>query len=401
MKICIKTRKNISKIQDPVPQFTWWLGIYFACLVVGALAIGPFGSALRMITFIPILIWVVKKHKIILSKGLVGALPFIFWCAFTILWSIDIGSSINRAISHIMFAAVLMAASGYVYTEKEISYLKKMLVWSSRITAIVTLSMGSYVSGRLWLSGVISEDPNYLCAYFIFGAVYCLSVVLSQCNVKKKCMAIFELLVYIYIIFATGSRGGLFAVSAALIVDLLTYGDEHSLKSAVYKRRLFASLFIIVMVIFVTELLPQNIASRFTLEAIRSSKGTGRFELWQDAFNAYENSNFLRKGVGYGTGTARLITYLFPFHRHNVFHNVFVENLLEIGIIGLCLYCLHIVTFVFMALKHRDSFQFSVIMGLIVMSLSTSIYTFKPYWNIMIFILCCDLKDRKNFNLNK
>ncbi len=69
-------------------------------------------------------------------------------------------------------------------------------------------------------------------------------------------------------------------------------------------------------------------------------------------------------------------------------HNMFIENLIETGLIGLILYSVYIFSFWNSAKKSGDVFAAAVMAGMIVMSLSVSIYAFKPYWNIMIYILC-------------
>ena len=94
--------------------------------------------------------------------------------------------------------------------------------------------------------------------------------------------------------------------------------------------------------LYIISAIDSDTASRYTLEAISESDGTGRYELWADAINAFNCSSFFRKICGYGTGAIRDVTYLFYFHRHNVMHNMFVENLIEIGVIGLLFYLIHI-----------------------------------------------------------
>lgn len=68
-------------------------------------------------------------------------------------------------------------------------------------------------------------------------------------------------------------------------------------------------------------------------------------------------------------------------------HNMFLETLVELGAMGLVFYCFAIGKFVKRASEFRDKFSFAVIVCMVVMSLSTSIYTFKPYFNIMLFIV--------------
>lgn len=385
MKIQL-TDKNIS-------AFTTWLGIYFLCLPLGAMNIGTIGSALRILAFVPVFIWLIKSHKVRLNYIILNSLFFVLICCVSILWSINTEASVSRSISHLTFFLMLMSVSGYFYSENEINFLKNCLVWSSRLTALITLVFGGYLQGRLYLNGIISEDPNYLCAYFIFAVVLDITIMLSAGISKwKKIVSVIELAIYIFIILATGSRGGMFSVAAAAVIILFFYSDKQgAIGLTILKKALICSCIVIALYLALS-FLPDDIVIRFSASAIRESNGTGRYELWRDAISAFKHSPFLRQLAGYGTGTAINITYLFPFHRHNVMHNIFVENLIEIGCIGLFGYVLYIGSFVQCSLKNRDLFSFAVIGGMVVMSFSTSLYTFKPYWNIMLFILCVYLQ---------
>ena len=377
-----------------IGAFTKWLGVYFLCLPLGAMNIGTIGSALRILAFVPVFIWMMNSHKVRLNYIVANSFAFVLICCLSVFWSINSGISISRSISHLTFFLMLMAASGYIYSKEEIKYLKSCLIWSSRATVLITLVFGGFLQGRLYLNGVISEDPNYLCAYFIFAVVLDITVLLSVESTKgKKILSVCELLIYIYIIFATGSRGGLFAVAAASVVVLFFYSEKNGAIGLTLIKKIFICCCIGIALIFVLSFMPDDIALRFTASSIRESNGTGRYDLWEDAINAFKQFSFPRQLVGYGTGSARDITYIFPFRRHNVMHNIFIENLIEIGCIGLLSYIFYIGSFICSSIKKRDLYSFAVICGMVVMSFSTSLYTFKPYWNIMLFILCISLRN--------
>ena len=66
---------------------------------------------------------------------------------------------------------------------------------------------------------------------------------------------------------------------------------------------------------------------------------------------------------------------------------MFIESLLELGVVGLIIYAVAIFSFIKAAWKQKNKFAFAVVMCMFVLSLSTSIYTFKPYFNIMLYII--------------
>ena len=384
---------KIQLIDKNIGTFTKWLGIYFLCLPLGAMNIGSIGSALRILAFVPVLIWFLKSHSINLNYLVKNSLIFVLVCCLSIIWSISTSASISRSVSHLTFLLMLMAVSGYLYTKEEIDYLKRCLIWSSRATAVISLAFGGLFQGRLYLSGVLSEDPNYLCAYFIFAIAIDIITLLSANTKKtKKIVSVFELAIYIYIIFATGSRGGLLAVATASVIVLFFYSEKNGAIGLTLLKKIIICCCIGISLVFVLSYLPENIAMRFTANAIMESNGTGRYDLWEDAINAFKSFTFPRQLVGYGTGSANALTYVFPFRRHNVMHNTFIENLIEIGCIGLLSYIVYIGSFIYGSIIRRDLYSFAVISGMVVLSFSTSLYSFKPYWNIMFYILCVHLQ---------
>lgn len=376
----------VTNSKEKVSQFCYWLGIYFLLLIVSGMGLGGMGSIIRLLAAVPVVIWLKGKHRIVLTAQVKATGLFIVACFVTVYWSLSYSESITRVVSHIMFLTLLISASSYTYTKSEIAFLKRCLINSSRLSAAVLLGTGSYAEGRLLLSGLIKEDPNYLCAYFMFGIAACILRILDKAVQRKgKFYAAAELIIYIYIIFSTGSRGGLFAIAVVVMTIILLDGGI----SSNIERKLLILALMAVAIAFVTMLLPENVVNRFTREAIVESNGTGRYDLWESAWGTFKKSGFFREMFGYGTAAARAIIRRFSSLPNSVYHNVFVDNLVEIGIVGLTCYLIHIGSFVVLAWKKKDIFSISIILGMIVLSFSTSIYTFKPYWNIMLFIACC------------
>lgn len=369
------------------------------CLVLGAMNIGAFGSLLKLIAIIPVTYWIFDNGKISFPKPIKFASLYVIWIMASYTWTINSAESLNRAITQITFLLMILSVSNMRFNECEISYLKNCLIWSSRITAFVVLLTGSYMEGRIYLkseNGTIREDPNYLCGYFSFAIVYLL-LELIQGNIKgkKRTFFILELIIYAYIVFGTGSRGGLFAILISISIVILFSPSCNKQKSNMPKK-IIIIIILGVVAYLATLFLDENVLQRFSSDTLRESDGTGRFTLWNEGLKAYNEFPFFRQLIGYGTATAKDLTYIYSFSHHNVMHNMFIENLLEIGIVGMILYVLHIKSFFEVAIKEREIFLFSVLGCMFVLSLSTSIYAFKPYWNIMIFTMCCFNSNRNN-----
>lgn len=373
---------------DSISWFTKSLAIYFLALIIGAINVGSLGSLLKILGLIPIILWIFRyKGKLYLSPLFLSASLFLIWTAFSLLWSIDWTATKTRAMTQLSFVLLLAATCTYNYNKREIKLLKTALIWSSRISVVVSLLFSSLLHGRLWLSGVINEDPNYLCMYFLFGIVNGVEVIFNEHGLLKKLIHIVEIFSYLYVIIATGSRGGALAAGAtfAIVFFRVQKGKELGIRGIVGSIA-FATIAILGLV-FATNMVADDILGRFMIQDVIASGGTGRALIWEDAWRTYINSNILRKIVGYGTGTAKTIASEYHFRLINVIHNIYLENLLEVGIVGAILYIIYILRFWNYARKN-DTFCYSIISGLMVMTLTVSAAAIKPYWNILLFTIC-------------
>ena len=374
--------------------FVRMLGIYFLSLISGAMNIGTTGSLLKIIGLIPVAIWFVQKMSVYKSRLLTFYFLSVVWIGLSYFWSIDPAKTLQRIITQSSFFLILCSAATYLYNIDEWVYLKKCLVWSSRISAICVLAFSSYHEGRLYLNGILAEDPNYLCAYFLFGVIFCLEILLDECEeTKKKGIVLLELCVYFYIIVATGSRGGAFAVITACFVFFIFSQKGKKISTEKIFAPVVIGIFLIIAYQVAARFVPSDVLQRFSIEELAGSNGTGRYIIWEDAWSTYCESGIFRQLAGYGSAAALTIARRYGFRLINVFHNAFIENLLETGFIGLALYMAYIFRFWNCARKKSDIFSFSIMTGLMVLSLSTSIAAFKPYWNVMTFIICTEYKD--------
>jgi O-antigen ligase len=244
---------------------------------------------------------------------------------------------------------------------------------------------GTLAEGRLLLQGTLAEDPNLLCSYFLFGIVYSFMVLMGNGNIWKKLIAVLEIFIYAYTILATGSRGGLISVAIAFLIVFVFYKGEYS-KGALVKKIIIAFLILIGATMVVT-LISDDMLKRYTIASVVESKGTHRLEFWEKGMEIYADSNLFRQIFGYGYNTIRTI-----FSRNNfisvVMHNVYLEYLMEIGIIGLLIYMNSLIKYIMAGVRKKDFFSLAVICGMMALAVSTNIIAFKPYWNIMIYTIC-------------
>ena len=364
-------------------QYIFFVSIYFLALPLGAMNIGGIGSALKLVSIIPIGLALVNIRNIRFKKPFVYYLMYVLLSAYSILWSVNEQASIYRVNRYLNLTLLLSSSCVFVLSSDDILTIKKVLRWSSRLSGIICLAFGTYYSGRLILTGRIQEDPNYFCMYLSFGVIACICDIISDIKIKKKIIAVGELFFYFTIALLTGSRGGLIALILGVLLYLIVSGNKP------FNTKKIVAICALVVALYVgMTFLSDSMLDRYSVVSVIESNGTHRFEIWKQAFDLFEKSKILRKLFGYGIQgvTTAFTNFGYSFAGY-VMHNMFVETLLELGVFGLLIYCIMVASFCLYAAKMRDKFAFGVIVMMVIMSLSTSISTFKPYINIMMFTL--------------
>lgn len=365
--------------------YIFFLIIYILSLPLGAMNIGSFGSLLKVIAILPVAIAFLFGGSIHFSRPLTMQAIFTFFALASILWSVSSDLSMSRALSYVLLFALIASGAVFSYDAEDIRKVKYALAWSSRLTAIVMFMFAEYINGRFTLKGIIQEDPNNLCAYFAFGVVYALGYLTDKNNpLPKKLLSVAELIIYLYLVLASGSRGGLIAIMSGAAVFLIFFKPDK--KSYGIKRIAFISL-LFVSIFMILEYLPQVLQIRFTLDDVVESGASNRIDIWRQTLDLFASGNLFRQAIGYGTATIVSCFRNFGYASKHVSHNIFLETLAELGVIGLFAYSAAIVSFIKYSFKERDKFAFAVIVCMFAASLSLSLYTFKPYFNIMLFIV--------------
>lgn len=358
--------------------------IYLLALPLGAMHIGAVGSALRIIAILPVFFAIANLKKLYISKPIIYYMLYILICGLSVLYSTDMVAAKSKFISMLLLFLLLLSSCFFKYSDKDLDLFKRALVWSSRISCLLCLIFNNYVQGRMYFqSGAFSEDPNYFCAYLSFGVINALEIMLRNgASLKSKILSLIELSVYLTVALLTGSRGGLLALLFGIAMFILFSNRKVlSIKTIMIISLVSISLYL------GTQFLSDDILSRFTVENVSETGGTGRTIIWAKALKMFGMSDIFRKLFGQGLGNTVNSWVKYGFKEAHVCHNMFIESLIEIGLIGLITYISGVCSFIQEAFK-RDRYAFAVVVVMFFLSLSTSISTFKPYINIMLYILC-------------
>ena len=279
-------------------------------------------------------------------------------------------------------SAIFFLITLKVYNKKE----SELLMYSWVIVGLMTTAimlMGSVGleegSGRVTMGiGGGSEDPNQLCGYFILPILFCI----EKMNFKNRFKFFYMLLLVgmVFVVFRTGSRGGLIAV----LVAVLVYVFIALRTSTVNKIKMLIGMIIISLVfsLFLVQTLPEDVRERLSINSLEKDQGSGRLQLWMITIDAIKQSE---KGIifGYGLGSTAVF-FANAFSGHGVALNHWLQLWCDQGLIGMLLFFSIFAVGIICNFKRNPVISISLF-GMLILSMTLTMYAYyKPFWNILM-----------------
>lgn len=189
-----------------------------------------------------------------------------------------------------------------------------------------------------------------LASYLIFGLFFSTYIALTEINFKAKIVFYFSILIHLFAILLTGTRGAYLGVLAGFLFfsAVKIYQTDRKLRKKIIVG--LAAVFVIYVFIFINknaDWVKGNIyLYRLTQFSLKDSTIQTRLMSWQWGINGFKEKPIL--GYGYEN-------YAIPFNKYfearyynydsnqpyfDRAHNVIVEHLVATGIIGLLSYIL-------------------------------------------------------------
>jgi O-antigen ligase len=186
------------------------------------------------------------------------------------------------------------------------------------------------------ISGTIG-DPNELAALLVAGVVFAgVLAAVTKDRPPLRIAAGGAVVLFLFGIFYTVSRGGLLALGVALIAACLLAGRWRG------RALVVAGLGVSIVVIYFASFAGLDARDRVTTV----QGGTGRSDLWKIGWRMFEDEPI--RGIGSGNFPISSIHYLvqpgvierddFIISTPKVAHNTYLQILAELGIIGLAMF---------------------------------------------------------------
>lgn len=363
----------------------WRLG---ALLLVAALpfesliTFGPLASgmkALASVTFISLALALLTDQKLferfvrLWQQPLaLAVLAFVLWISVSILWASDMGETMRTTIKFLGLLSLMVFIALL-----EGRYL--LLAWAGLVFSTALSVPAAYilplpadsdmaVSGRFGPAGAGPNTYSLLVAIAFFAAYFGLLR-------RHTIIACLLAPVFLYGIFATGSRTGLVALVATPLLALFVPRLAARLAWRIVPMYVLGAAAIAMMVLAIPSVAEIALERYQTLPQIQSEETwNGRWANWQGALDVIASHPIL--GVGAGNYAEAALDNSESVIAHSlrkgevagVAHNMFLGVATELGLIGLILF-LGVLFFAFKAavpIARGSGLGIGILLGLIV-----------------------------------
>lgn len=371
----------MTQSHGKIRPFAYGLGLYILLVSLDCFSLGAAGSAVRFVAIIPfaLQLWEIRNMRLRINGLLIFHVLFLLLALTSVLYSVNQSRTIRSVVTLALnYTMILSLGLMHTYHEEEVRFLKGALLWSSWMTVILMFCFSDFSEGgRLSLKlGAVEQDQNYIDGYFIYAFSYHCNQLFQQ---RKRRHLVFALIL-ISIVLLTGSRGAMAAYILTALVHIFLFlkDTRHGV------RNILVTCVVCVLALTVLNLvlqkMPQNVAIRFTWDYI-SEKGTiGRSRTWRILLNHFKQDPPLRMLFGHGYGTSAYVDQTRGFTAHNLY----LDNLITLGITGLLLQLATQATVLRMQLRQREWALLGCYLGLMGMCMSLSLVAYKPIWNIVL-----------------
>ena len=319
---------------EKIRPVTYGLAFYFLIGVLDALNIAAVGSALKIAAFIPLglLIFELKELRIRFRPLLVLQLSFWLLAMVSLFWSVALDRTVTTLTTlSLNLMLVLLLGTLVPYNSRELELLHKAMLWGCWLHIMLTLIFSDVsAAGRLTLRlGAYTQDQNNNNTFFLYAFSYHCYHLLSQKNRRH----IVPILLIFTMLLLSGSRGALVAFALTFFFHICLHfrNTKHAFRSIL----VVACLMILVGIAFdlILEKMPESVSVRFSWDYLEEKGTTGRSRVWAYLWEQYSNASLFRMLFGHGYGTTIIVNQL----NHNVAHNLYLDNLITMGVVGLML----------------------------------------------------------------
>lgn len=280
------------------------------------------------------------------------------WATMSIAWAEYQGLAATAAMRWTLAAALIPIVFTAIRTKRDLRVVMIAIVAGATLAAMYGLVQGPQPVPGLQnrITGTLG-DPNQLASAMVVGITLAGGLIATARFAPGKALGAFVILVCLFALFLTASRGGLIAIGVVLLLSVLLARG----------RRLALTFVAFVAVIgaigWITAAAPEETRDRI----LNPGGGSGRTDIWAVGGRMVEANPV--QGVGGGNFPVATVHYLlqpgaiaddqFIVDTPQVAHNMYLEVLAELGIPGALMFLAVIVFSLSCYLKAMNAFRLS------------------------------------------
>lgn len=356
------------------------------------------GSVYRAVTLLLFALFLFESKFII---GYLNKNKTLFWCwnlylgysIITTVWATNRDAAITNSMSLVLLGFIVMVFFSTELSQTEGNTVDLCWIIAGMICIILYIfgdktAVGEYGSRTSMVIMGTATDPNEFASVFIVPLSLMLHNILNKRG--SRTFQIVIMLLALYCVLMSGSRGALLASIIALIVTLIQSG-KIDIKSVIIVAIITFFVFIL-LIRYIIPLIPDDVLTRMSLNALLKDGGSGRGDLWTDAIRKIWNGSVLRMFLGYGqygitVGTKGV---------SQTMHNQFIQQLSNYGIIGLVLY-LTLIYKSYKSIKMNCPRYIGAFIGMMFMSFTiTMSVAYKLLWILLLMPATMSNEDKEN-----
>ena len=364
---------------------TSWLVVCYIIFLPLSWAAFSFGSFYRLWTILSLFMFFIlgrgnaslQTANMHLGKSW---LTFVLYSVISVLWAENAGSAFTEVLGMALLcaAALIFASCGIEVTERVLD--NAWIIAGIGCLLLFFWGEREIIGDRetLIILGT-PTDHNEFAGVFVVPIALAVYRIMKVKSLGIKVTHVLFVILELYVILLTGSRGALLATIIAMVATVLTC-RKVSLR---YFVTAIVLLLLIVRLIesFVLPMIPETVLDRFSIEAVEATGGSGRTDIWKSAWEKISKGSLLRLFFGYGSGAELVVDNL---GNARVMHNQLMQMLANYGIVGLVLY-LRLVWVSFNNILRRNSRYIGAFCGMMALSMTLSMSpSYKPLWILLI-----------------
>jgi O-antigen ligase len=233
------------------------------------------------------------------------------------------------------------------------------------------------------ISGVSLEAGVYfgMSLFVLANALDLLLLSEPKRNLSKKLFSFVVILIIMYSIFLSGTRGILLSALAVLVSQI--YSKRFSIKMI-----LITTLVVILVFLIYSNYLSIELQERFTVEKMISSRASSRFDIWLRALNFLSERGIFRNIFGDGLYSTKYIL-------GHTTDNTVIDVIIEFGLIGLVFFISMHISLLIEEIKTSNTVAISTHMGIIIWQLSVPLNLELVYWVLIFLIYSSNISRRE------